>query len=167
MTPDLTVRVDDSERSSTSLGDGRVALDESFPVRALEDGEVALQEYEQGYAIFEECTLQLGVELIRFADDPNVPLISYGIPAMAPELLEQVDECYFTYFGEVDARFQTTNPDVLTHRDEEDVKFFEREARPCLDQHGIETPAVPDLQSDEMVQAMDRFFELLAQGSCG
>lgn len=167
--------------SACTQGDGDTSVSPDFPTSepivvstegvaeaqhwALEDGEVTRVEYEQGFEDFAGCAEKEGVPLNRMGTDPATGLIRYNYSA-EPVDAAVAERCYREFWSEIDAVFQTTDPETVAAVLEDQLRFFETEIRPCLEANGYEGPEVVDPNSTETGAAVDQWAVLMGEGRC-
>ena len=137
---------------------------------AFADGTVGLDEYQAGFALFQECANVTEPLVVDIRTDPITGLVGYGVNGeLSPPGVSNgspVDDCYQRYFSFIEATWQTTDPGMIEEGIQQNLEFFRLVVQPCLDANGVETPDQVVPGSEEFADLSKQFTDLVAAGKC-
>jgi hypothetical protein len=74
--------------------------------------------------------------------------------------------CYQRFFVQTEIAFQLTDTAVLNNETNEQMTFFNRSFRPCLDHLGIPVPADLTVNDENWVRLLDLAADGIKSGKC-
>lgn len=138
----------------------------------FEDGKVTLAEYQAAYYAFGQCAADAGVgaDLREQSRDLATGVIWYSTQTllMPPGQSDgsKLNECYIRWFAHTEAAFLTSDPAVLAAEPQEQMDFFNKNLRPCLERIGVEIPDDLEFNDENWAQLNGEAMRALQDGRC-
>lgn len=163
----------DAESSSPTAVFGEVDLSEvqASQQEALADGEVTIDEYNEGYEAFRSCAEERGGTVETLGVDPASGLIAYST---ATDIFDRDSsgelsvegQCYSETFIAIEATFETTNPAAVAAAQQGIMDAFDLDVRPCLEANDVLIPDGLVVDSADWDQLTIEFSQLQQSGAC-
>lgn len=122
-------------------------------VLAVSDGLVTFEEYEAGFLRFQDCVTNLGFPVNEVVFDEARQLFSYIIPD-GGDPTGEVNGCYESQFGEVDANWQISPDRPRAGYESMSIQEIIIE---CLQLEGAETSETEGLGLDELQALLPKY----------
>ena len=137
---------------------------------AFADGKISLQEYQQAFEQFRSCAIAGGGYVEETERDPTTGEIQYGSrgmilpPGQANGTVE--NGCYQRFFAQTEITFSATNTGVLGSTDDDQMRVFDQNFRPCLDHLGVPVPADLKFNDKNWIPLLDQVTDAINSGKC-